>query len=406
MRLRAVVLSFSALLALAYPFFSSISEGLANGLWIAEPLFLTLLLFAASAGIRQKSIQYICIIAASFFLAFAAAETYFTLLPVDPAGPQFHSQDSVYVKSGRSTHLYEQGYSSPDPVLGYGPSLNGTRRIAARRVKGDKVIYDVLYSRDEAGRRITPDRGDKADTAILLFGCSLTVGEGLNDQETFAWQLGEMLGERFQVFNYGFHGYGAHQMLALVESGRLDALATRYKQIYAFYLTIRGHAVRCAGLSPWDQSGPRYVLQNGAITHVGSFNETREHNKLHQADVLFARSRLYAYLKETYRQQAIPEHALRIHIAIIAQAMHELEARYHAHALTVIWPNFTGIEPVLREKGVHTLELTGAMPDYTSAREKYSIQGDGHPNALANTRIAETLSEYILKNTRAPGKQP
>ena len=406
MRLRSLVLTCSALLALLYPLVASIPgmEGLAKRVWIAEPLVLGVFFFAASTGIRHKVLQYLCIIAASCCVTLAAAEMYVTMLPVDRAGPQFHSSDSVHAQSGRSTQLYEQGYSSPDPVLGYGPFLNGAMRIAARRVKGDAVIYDVLYSRDAEGRRITPDRGDKADTAVLLFGCSLTIGEGVNDQETYAWQLGEMLGEKFQVFNYGFHGYGAHQMLALVESGRLDGLVGRYTHIYAFYLTIRGHAVRCAGLSPWDQAGPRYVLQKGALKHVGSFSETREHNTFYLADSFFARSRLYAYIKETYRQQTIPEDALRTHVAIIAQAMHALEARYRAHALTGIWPNFTGVELLLREKGVRTLQLTGAMPDYASVSEKYSIQGDGHPNPLAHTRVAEALSAYILENTQA--KQP
>ena len=408
MRLRTVVLSLSAAHALLYPLVFSISsmEGLAKGFWIAEPLLLVLFFFAASAAIRQKVIQYVCIIVASCCLAFAAAEMYCTWLRVEPAAPQFSSHDSVYVKSGQATHLYEKSLSVPDPVLGYVPKANEKMRIAARRMHGNEVLYDVLYSRDEEGRRITPDRGDKADTAILLFGCSFAVGYGLNDQETFAWQLGEMLGEKFQVFNYGFHGYGAHQMLALVESSRLDALVRRYKQVYALYLTIRGHAARCAGLSPWDQAGPRYVLENGVLKHVGRFNETLEYNKLHQTDTLFARSRFYAYVKETYRQQVIPEYALHTHVAIIAKSMREMEARYHAHALCVIWPNFTGIEPMLRENGVRTLSLTGIMPDYASAREKYLIKGDGHPNALANTRIAEALSEYIMQNTQTAGNQP
>ena len=345
----------------------------------------------------RKIICYLCIVTASLFLALAVAEIYFRLPGNTPGahstGKQklkWDSDNSVYIKSGEATSHHS---SSPDPVLGYGPELNsGKKRSAARKIRGDEVVYDVLYSRDEEGRRITPWRGDRADTLVLLFGCSYTVGEGLNDRETFPWQLGEILGEKFQVLNYGFHGYGSHQMLALIESGRLDALMQAYEHVYAFYLTIRGHELRSVGLSPWDQDGPRYVLENGRLKHVGRFSD----GPVRLADKLLARSRAYSRVKLAYRERR----ALDIHVAIIAESMRELEARHHAHALTLIWPNFTPIEPRLRESGVRTLALTGAMPDdFESAPEKYTIKYDGHPNALANKYVAEALAEYILNRS-------
>jgi lysophospholipase L1-like esterase len=352
--------------------------------------------FALSAGIRQKILCYACITAASLFLAFAAAEVYSRLLRSTPA--------NVHIKPGQATHSQEKDGTVPDPVLGYSLNPSGKMHFAVRLVKDGKVIYDVLYTTNE-GRRITPDRGDKADTAILLFGYSFTFGVGLNDQETFAWQLGEMLGEKFQVFNYGVGGYGPHQMLALVTSGRLDAFIRRYKQAYAFYLTIPGHAARCVGLSPWDQSGPRYILEIGALRYVGKFNETPEHNKLYQADKLFAGSRVYAPIKEAHRTKRVPDYAMETLVAITAKSMQALAARYHAHALTIVWPKFAHIEPILQDSGIRTLPLAGAMPDYASVPEKYDIPGDGHPNALANTRVAEALAEYILKHPQATGER-
>ncbi|MCL2123400.1 MAG: hypothetical protein FWH34_04845 [Desulfovibrionaceae bacterium] len=401
MRPRALFLSFSALLAVLYPLFSFIPvmESIANQFWIAEPLFLTLFLFASAAALRQKILQYACIIAASFFLAFAAAEIYLGSASSDFFS-LFQSRESVYVKSGHTAHLYEINYTAPDPLLGYGPNPTEKMRIASRRVKGDKVLYDVLYTRDKEGRRVTPDRGDKADTAILLFGCSFTVGEGLNDRETFAWQLGEMLGEKFQVFNCGFHGYGSQQMLALIESGRLDALMRRYKQTYAFYLTIPRHEKRCVGLESSSRHAPRYILENGALRRAGTLSDSKYR--------LFARSRVYnriydwVYAHETPEcLQWIVSHPLETHTAIIAQSMHELAARYRTHFLAVIWPDYTRVEPMLRDTGVSTLSLTDAMPDYMY--EKYTIKGDGHPNALAATRVAEALSEYILQHPLATG---
>jgi hypothetical protein len=380
-------------------FFSSphIMEGITSWFWVAEPLFLALLLFAAGAAIRQILVQYACIIAASFLLTFAAAEIYLKLWPVGQRGLTVDSHNSVYVKSGQATHLYEKISRTPDPVLGYGPRLTGNIRVASRALHGDEVLYDVLYSRDEEGRRITPERGDKADTAILFLGCSCTVGEGVEDQETFAWRLGEMLGEKFQVFNYAFHGYGSQHMLALIESGRLDALARRYSRIYAFFLTISDHVERTCGHRPFHE-GPRYILENGAIKYAGMFT--------HTLDRFFARSQVYAQGRPAYFRWLAYDRAFNTHVAIVAKSMHELEARYNAHAITVIHPDITKIETVLQEKGVRTLPLTGVMPDYESAPEKYVLKAriDGHPNALAHARIAGALAEYILKHQQAAGK--
>jgi hypothetical protein len=400
-----MILSCSALLALLYPlvlwqkewFFSTVlvTDGLASCFWIAQPLLLTLVCFALAAGMRQKTFCYACIIAASFFLAFASAEIYFKLLNINYVKREYLSADSIYVKSGQAAHLLEADGSSPDPVLGHGPNPNGITRLAARLVRGGEVIYDALYSRDEEGRRITPDRGGKADTAILLFGCSYTMGHGLHDRETFAWQLGEMLGETFQVLNYGYDGYGAHQMLALVESGRLDALARRYTRIYALYLTTAVHEMRCVGVWPWNYPGPRYILENGALRHAGTLNERPELTRF------LSRSQVYVRVKRAYHRHLAPYSALDTHVAIIAQAMRELHTRYNAHFVTAVWPDFTQVEAMLQSHGVGILPLSGAMPEYSP--EKYTIKGDGHPNALANTRVAEALANYLLRHTQAAG---
>ena len=406
---RTLVLFFSAFFVLLPPFvlwqkerfFASIPDMnvVTSWFWIAEPLLLALFFFASSTAVRQKVLCYACIITASFFLAFALAEAY--LPRVIFVKRMECSHDSVYVKSGQATHLFEKDGHFPDSILGYGPDPN-PKKLASRILKRGKLHYDVLFSRDEEGRRITPDRGDKADTAVLLFGCSFTFGEGLNDRQTYAWQLGEMLGERFQVFNYGVNGYGSHQMLALIESGRLDALVRRYQQVYASYLTIGDHEFRHLRLRPTDAPGPRYILENGALKYTGKLKDNRDHTKF----LSFYNSRVYMHALWAYHRHLAPYSALDLHVAIIAKSMQELTARYHAHALTVIWPDFTRIEPMLRDHGVRTLPLTDVMPDYASAPHgKYRIEDDGHPNARAHTLIAEALSEYILKHPQIAGER-
>jgi hypothetical protein len=212
-----------------------------------------------------------------------------------------------------------------------------------------------------------------------------------------------MLGEKFQVFNYGFGGYGSHQMLALIESGRLDALSQRYKQIYTIYLTIAHHEIRCLDL--WEfiviRSNihpPRYIFENGAIKLAGKYERT-EFTKLLSYSRLIGRLRR-AYHRHDYIAFHAPHSALDTHVAIITKSMQELHARYNAHALTVIYPDFTRIEPILQAHGIRTLSLADAMPDYVRGGN-YEIRDDGHPTASTHTRIASALSEYILNHQQA-----
>jgi hypothetical protein len=339
-----------------------------------------------------------CIIVASFLLFFSIAEVFFMFSIDKPAlALKHYSQNSKYVKSGQTSVLYENGFFVQDPVLGFAP--NEARHVAARLMNNDEVIYDVMYSKDEAGRRITPDRGDKADTAVLVFGCSFSYGKGLDDHENFAWQLAEMLGEKYQVINLALPGYGSHQMLALIESGRLDALVGRYKHNYAVFMTIPDHVLRSAGLVSWDRAGPRYILDNSVLKHVGAFDKTQKYNKLYLPEKIFGYSRTYNALKRSYLART--GYALDTHIAIIVKSMQEMKDRYRTQAfIALLWPGFSYIEQTLQVNGASVIQLENVMPDYASSPDKYFIKYDAHPNAFANKLIAETLFEFIRNNSQ------
>lgn len=133
----------------------------------------------------------------------------------------------------------------------------------------NNVLYDVIYTLNSRGWRITPEHDDTADTAVILFGCSFTIGEGVKDEQTYAYLLGEMLGGKYQVFNFALQGYGAHQMLAQIESGLLEPICKRYKRVLAFYLTIAAHPARCIGYENYQNTGIRYVLRNGSVAREG-----------------------------------------------------------------------------------------------------------------------------------------
>ena len=101
-------------------------------------------------------------------------------------------------------------------------------------------------------------------------------------------------------------GYGTHQMLALIESGRLDDIFKRYEKVYVFYLTLDDHIRRCGGYAPWDTDGPRYILQDGVATYTGSFAQSRSWLR-RGLDKIFEHSNLYTALTglpfDTHRKE-------------------------------------------------------------------------------------------------------
>src|SRR5262249_2909662 len=66
------------------------------------------------------------------------------------------------------------------------------------------------------GRREYADQRPPGVTRVLVFGDSLTFGDEVSDDETYAAQLERML-PATEVINLGVHGYGHDQMLLYLE---------------------------------------------------------------------------------------------------------------------------------------------------------------------------------------------
>lgn len=272
------------------------------------------------------------------------------------------------VKTPEGFLTYKEEFTK-DPVLGYRP-VRKESKIASVKMRGDEVVYNVIYSLLPSGWRITP-QNPAATEAVIFFGCSCTFGEGLNDADSFPYKVGEELGSRYQVFNFAFHGYGSHQMLAMIDHGFLDDIAKKYKKIHVFFTTIGGHEQRSAGKAFWDKDGPCYQVEDGKVVYKGTFNQNK--NLLNTPRI--------ANLNPEQKM-------LDLHIAIMQQADHEIREKYGARLNVVAWFG-VGYVDVLREKGIPTLNLITLFGD------KYRIKGDGHPNPYATTVVANEIVTYI-----------
>ncbi len=112
-------------------------------------------------------------------------------------------------------------YSSPlakskKKVLGYGGAPFDT--IQAQRYFNEELIYDVTYNLNSYGWRKVPNPEHRDfKHFLLLLGGSNVFGEGVKEDQTFAFQL-QKKSNLFQPYIYAFPGYGPQHILRLLEA--------------------------------------------------------------------------------------------------------------------------------------------------------------------------------------------
>lgn len=284
-------------------------------------------------------------------------------------------------------------YIGPHEILGYAPTPGHETTIV--RHGDDALIYDVTYTIGENGLRVAPPVTDENAACVLFFGGSFTFGEGLENDEALAWQVGVLSGGRYRVHNFGFHGYGPHQMLAAIQQGIVDdAIACRPR--FVVYQAGEFHVSRAAGLSTWEQGGPRFeVVTDERVEYRGRWDEDR----FRHPDWLVragAASKVVGKLLGLHRPTNAGDVAR--FLAIVETTRSEVAARYPGAELVVVYWDAPD-DPIagdLESRGLRVRRVGEILPDRLSAPEKYRLHElDGHPNARAMSAIAQDLVETL-----------
>ena len=111
----------------------------------------------------------------------------------------------------------KENYHRRDVAEGYRTTkgIYSSKKIHSR-LNANKTIYDVVYTFEEDGVRLTPNNITLPQTAprVLTIGDSFTLGEGVNDDQTLANYLSVFGG--YSVKNRGGHGYGPNQAYSIL----------------------------------------------------------------------------------------------------------------------------------------------------------------------------------------------
>ncbi len=366
-------------------------------LWVAI-VSIIVLSYAAIICVRPWLRALWVNIAVAVF-AFAAAETYFWML------------------TPFERHMeYNENFFAADEILGYkpAPGKSFTHRTSVR----DGLLYHVTYTINGEGLRIASPVETTAainQPCVAFFGDSFTFGEGVNDEQTMPYQVWKNVTGRYHTVNFGFLGYGPHQMLAALEQGYLESQG-HCRPAHVIYQTIPEHLPRSAGLEFWDPHGPRYVLDSaGPVRHAGHFDDVpatgildrlrSTHRQLppEWKDRL-NQSALYRTLLRTHR--AVNEQDAALYGEIVGSAKQLIETRYPGARFHVLLWDFDDatqdterIQQTLAQHHVPVTTMSQILRDFPADRGRYEIHPDDrHPNALAHAQIADFVAQHLVNS--------
>ncbi len=297
------------------------------------------------------------------------------------------------------THIqgdYTIDYFDADKLLGYGPAKS--RVATAQKYHDDTLIYSVRYTIDDRGLRVSPPSKAPLLGCVLFFGGSVTFGEGVEDDEALPYQVGLLTDHRYRVYNFAFHGYGPHQMLAILESGRADEII-RCRPSHVVYQAIIPHVERAAGLAIWDKQGPRYIRkQGGGVVLAGRFDDAEVNppwklwlGRWLTYDTLFGQRR------------AANDVEIKLYAEIVDAARLFVEQQFHdAEFHMLIWDNdelasHDRVMQALEVKDLQLHHISDVLLGYSEDKARFELSAyDHHPDAAAHAMIARYIVQNIL----------
>jgi hypothetical protein len=295
--------------------------------------------------------------------------------------------DATHMEGSITAGFYEQEIDD----VGFISMAN--KHVTARKFLGTQVIYDAVYTTGADHFRVVPVAVEQPEHCVLLFGDSFTFGEGVSDSETSAAQIVRKSEGRVAAKNFGIGGWGPHQFLAGLQSGRFQRAVTCTPSD-AFYLIIPYQIARAAGRGPWDKHGPLFRLgSDGRPVRVGNFD----------TDGGFSWRQLIGLNALTDTEEA------DLTTALILEGAHELEQQYGGIRLHVlVWNTDSSFPLKIMERaelgmaagGLAMHSMEAVIPHFSEVSQKYVIPLEGHPNPRAYERIAD----YILREIRLDKK--
>ncbi len=173
--------------------------------------------------------------------------------------PKVSMQNSIY-----------GSYGSSETGVGYRKNCDhgwcanpGIYRNVIKKIEEtNEVIYKVTYTIGPNNLRSTPRVNNNDNLLIRFFGGSFVFGEGLNDNQTLSFYT-QLASNNIESQNLGFHGFGVHNALKLLEK------TAKSKGAMNLLLTGTYHAHRSGCVPSYSSNHPWYELIDNKVVYKG-----------------------------------------------------------------------------------------------------------------------------------------
>jgi hypothetical protein len=319
----------------------------------------------------------------SLMLALAMAEVALGLVP-EPASAQATLDPTTdYVK-----HYWSHTDIGALPR----PGKHTTRKLAP----DGSEIYSTAYTIGNDGFRVTPGNPVGSKKRVNFLGCSHTFGEGLADDQTLPAQVQKLMPD-VTVRNFGIHGYGMHQALALMQSQRDMSGQVNVA------VTVPWHAERSACVPAYSLGSPRFLLQADGTVHRSGICGGIPYYPLAR---ILSLSKVYRLAKTAIQTRQSQDAQIELYLGILRE-MSDLSAA-RQQVLKIGFFNadptwFTGTysnEKVLNAIKAMKLEVIDMnLSDKEQYRNMKLILHplDEHASALANEITGPIVAESLMK---------
>lgn len=334
----------------------------------------SLVLLAPLARAPQRSSVLVSL---SMVLLGLALADWFTPF-VFPPGPQ-----TIF-------RTYASGYRSGVTEVGVLPSPGAYR--SERHAADGTVIYDVTYTVGPDQLRVTPDN-PAGPYRVNFFGCSFTYGEGLRDDETLPYYFSQAI-RTAHVMNFGYHGRGANNALALLESN-WDTTGD-----INFFLGAGFQVERGVCHPDWTVHSPRYeLLSDGSLKRNGACGEPRG-----LSDRLLTSAYRYSNILakvDNFLRSHISDDDVRLYLATLRRMASLSHARGQKFVVGYINDPNSQVGETSYPNNRIMKEIASFADDLIDMAlppdPRNNIGGDGHPSGYANQKRAAILAGHLAK---------
>jgi len=345
--------------------------------------------------------------------------TVFLTLTVLECGYRFLIKKDAFVMRGN------QGFGSyaPNDVTGYTLARPGTIQLAKVSLNGD-TIYNTVYT-------VIPDSGlndlhinhrvafrpshtdPEAYNEIVFLGCSITYGEGIHDNETFAWKTGELCNT--PSLNLGFSGYGTHQAYQVYRNKYYQHPDNK-KRVFV-YSFIPDHVLRAKCIYPWSNGDPYFAVSNDSLILKGKAYKESNYALTHKLTRYLSLFYSFTFISDLESAIVINKASKAISAedyqrpALMLREMQRDMAAHDDRFIIVYWDKYKWnnkddekslsrktIEEMmdkLKGQGAEVLKVSDVINVNDSTN---FIKGDGHPTAHTNALLAAAIAKQVCNH--------